>query len=587
MKLAVVLCLVATPAVALATPPADPSMTFFVTSKGASGSASLGGLTGADRRCQQLAVAAGAGRHTWRAYLSAAPDASGAAVDARDRIGRGPWTNARGVMIARDLDELHSDRSRLDRRTALDERGAEVPGDQHDVLTGSDDQGRLAFSDAGFPATCANWTSSGDGIARIGHADRFDAASWGNKRFTRWSGSWASEHFTTGCDAKRLADTGGSGRFYCFAADPAPPAPAPAPAPAPPPPAPPGGFSFRRGLNVNHWLGDNLPASMLPDSLYGAAWFDDEDVRWIAERGFDHLRIAVNGARWITASGDLDEAALAPFDRALAQAKARGMGIVLEMKGLPGYRSALRGEAIPDAASPYTDEATQGDAAYLWWLVARRYASEGDALRFELLGGPRAKEARDIVAFNRRCLAAIRRASPTRIVYLAPREPSPDLAVEVDLPDPYTALTFHFWEPDVFAFQADPTWPVVQFPGRVPDLSKFTKGTEARAGHADDEGARQFSRTELTVALLDARIDRLARRAHAVAGRREVYIGAWGVYQRADDDSARRYIRAVQTALERNGLSWAIYDYHSGCAVRDSAGKPTRVMEALRLPSRR
>lgn len=564
MKLAFLLCLVATPALA------DGSMTFFVTSKGAPGGANLGGLTGADRRCQQLAAAAGAGVHTWRAYLSTAPDGATPAVDARDRIGRGPWTNARGVVIARDLAELHGDRNRLDRLTALDEHGAAVPGDQHDVLTGSDDQGRLAFSEAGFPATCANWTSGGDGIARIGHADRFDAASWGNKRFTRWNGSWASEHFTTGCDATRLAATGGGGRFYCFAADPAPAIAAP--------PAPPSGFSFRHGLNVNHWLGNNLPAHMLADSLYGAAWFDEEDIRWIAARGFDHLRIAVNGARWIDARGDLDDAALDPFDRALTQAKAHGLGVVLEMTGLPGYRSALRGEAIPDAASPFTDEATQGDAAYLWWLVARRYAAEGDALRFELLGSPGAKETRDILAFNRRCLAAIRRTSPTRVVYLAPHKPDPDLAVEVELPDAYTALTVHFWEPDVFAFQAEPAWPAVHFPGRVPDLSKLPDA---------HEGARQFSRTELSVALLDARIDRFAQRARAVAGGREIYIGSWGVYHRADDDSARRYVRAVQSALERNGLSWAIYDYHSGCAVRDAAGKPTRVMDALRLPARR
>ena len=571
MKLAFVLCLVSTPALA------DSSMTFFVTSKGAPGGANLGGLAGADRRCQQLAAAAGAGSHAWRAYLSAAPDAAAPAVDARDRIGRGPWSNARAVVIARDLDELHGDRNRLDRRTALDERGAEVPGDQHDVLTGSDDHGRLAFSDAGFPATCGNWTSGGEGIARIGHADRFDAASWGNKRFKRWNGSWASEHFTIGCDAKRLADTGGSGRFYCFAADPAP-AIAPAPAPAQAQAQAPAGFSFRRGLNVNHWLGNNLPAHMRPDSLYGAAWFDEEDVRWIAEHGFDHLRVAVNGARWIDAAGDLDEAALAPFDRTLAQAKAHGLGVVLEMAGVPGYRSAVDGETIPDAASPFTDEATQGDAAYVWWLVARRYASEDDALRFEILGAPHTKETRDILAFNRRCLAAIRRTSPTRMVYLAPREPSPDLAVDVELPDAHTALTVHFWEPDVFAFQGEPDRPLVHFPGRVPDLSKFAR---------DDEGARQFSRTELSVALLDARIDRFAQRARAVAGQRDVYVGSWGVYHRADDESARRYVRAVQTAFERNGLSWAIYDYHSGCAVRDAAGQPTRVMKALRLPPRR
>jgi hypothetical protein len=564
MKLAFLLCLVAAPALA------DSSMTFFVTSKGAPGGARLGGLAGADRRCQELAAAAGAGGKTWRAYLSAAPEGGRPTVDARDRIGRGPWRNAKGVVIARDLDELHSDRSRLDRRTALDERGAPVPGEEHDVLTGSDVAGRLAFSDAGFPATCGNWTSGGDGVARVGHADGFHAASWGNQRFPRWHGSWTSEHFTIGCDARRLAETGGGGRIYCFAAD-----PVAAPAIVPPATV---RVSFARGLNVNHWLGDNLPPSMLPDALYGAAWFDEEDVRWIAERGFDHLRISVNGARWIDAKGDLDEAALAPFERALGWAKAHGLGVVLEMHGLPGFRSALRGEKIADAASPFTDEATQGDAAYLWWLVARRFAGEGEALRFELLGGPRAEAPAQILAFNRRCLAAIRRISPTRVVYLAPREPNLELAAEVELPDPYTALTVHLWEPDVFAFQYLEERPLVRFPGRVPDLGAFAK---------DDEGARQFSKTELTPAQVDARIDRLAQRARAAAGTHEIYIGAWGVYRRADDASARRWVRTVQAALERNRLSWALYDYHTGCAVRDAAGKPTRVMEALALPRSR
>jgi hypothetical protein len=552
MKLALITSTLAALSGAALAQPAP--MSFFVTSKGLPGGANLGGLAGADRHCQALAAAAGAGGRTWRAYLSAGPDGKRAAVDARDRIGAGPWVNARGALVARDVDELHGGLVRLDRHTALDERGAPVPGEEHDVLTGSDADGRLAFTKDGLPATCGDWTRGGDGAARIGHADRFEAASHGNKRFPRWQGSWVSEHTTIGCDARRLAETGGGGRFYCFAVEGSPGA-------APPiATTPPSGATFRRGLNVNHWLGDNLPAHMLADSLYAAAWFDEEDVRWIAGRGFDHLRIAVNGAVWITPQGDLDEAALAPFDRALAHARAHGLGVVLEMTGLPGYRSALRGEQIPDAASPFTDEATQGDAAYLWWLVARRYAAEGDALRFELVGGPRAEETAHILAFNRRALAAIRRVSPTRVVYLAPREPSPDRVAEVELPDPYTAPTVYFWDPEAFAFQADRKLPLVRFPGRVD-------------GQPVD------------AALIDARVERFARRARAAAGAREVYVGSWGVYHRADDDSARRYVRAVQAALERHGLAWAIYDYHTGCAVRGEDGKPTRVLEALTLPT--
>lgn len=563
--LGAILLLLSTPAHA-----ADPAMTFFVTSRGGRAGANLGGLAGADRLCQQLAVAAGAGGKTWRAYLSTSPGADKPAIHARDRIGPGPWVNARGRVIARDLDQLHSDANALDRHTALTERGTEVPGDQHDVLTGSDDQGRLAFSKSGVPATCANWTSAGGGIARIGHADRLDASSWGNKRFPRWSGSWSSEHYTVGCGARSLADTGGGGRLYCFAAGSARTAAAP---------ARPSSATFRRGLIVNHWLGDNLPPRMLANSHYGAAWFDEEDVAWIAAQGFDHLRIRVNGGLWLTKQGDLDEAALAPFDRALAHARAHGLGVVLAMDGLPGFRSTERGAPPPaGAASPFTDEATRGDAAYLWWAVARRYAREGDALRFELLNSPGAAEPEHMRAFNRLCLRAVRRVSPTRVVYLTSHDMSLDAAVTVELSDPHTALAVDFWEPEVFSFQADEKRPRVQFPGRVPDLTAFGK---------EDEGARLFSNTMVDGALIDARLDAFAARARRHAGAREIYVAGIGVYKRADDASARRYLRAVQSALERNRLAWALYDYHTGCAVRDERGQPTRVLEALDLARRR
>jgi hypothetical protein len=557
-----VLVLVATPAFAAVAP----ETTFFVTSRGGPTGANFGGLAGADRHCQQLASAAGMGARTWRAYLSTAPTTNEAVVHARDRIGAGPWFNAKGKLVARDLEELHSDRNALDRHTMLTELGTPVAGEHHDILTGSDAEGRLAFTPAGAPATCGNWTHASSGSARIGHSDRLDAASWGNKRFPRWSGSWVSEHDTIGCDAKRLADTGGGGQLYCFAAG-APRATAV--------PAAGTKVTFRRGLIVNHWLGDNLPPDMLANAHYGATWFDDEDVAWIAAKGFDHLRIVVNGGVWLTKRGDLDEQALAPFDRLIVQAKRHGLGVVLVMHGLPGFRSTIRGAPAPaDAASPFTDGPTRGDAAYLWWQTARRYWREGDTLRFELLRSPDAADATQMRAFNDACLAAVRRVSPTRLVYLTSHDMSLDAATTVLLPDAYTALAVDFWEPDVFAFQADQKRPLVTFPGQVPDLAPFTK---------PDDPARTFSNTQIDAALVTTRLDAFAARARKHAGPHEIYVASMGVYRRADDASARRYLRAVQAAVERNGLGWALYDYHTGCAVRDERGRPTRVLDALEL----
>jgi hypothetical protein len=192
-------------------------MTFFVTSAGPGHGADLGGLAGADAHCQQLAEAVGAGDHTWRAYLSTQATDSAAAVDARDRIGEGPWTNAAGVDIAQDLAELHGD-NRLDKASALDERGEMVNGrgdtpNRHDILTGSQPDG-TAFP-AGEDRTCGNWTLSGaEGAAMVGHHDRMGLRDDAPSR------SWNSSHPTRGgCSQAALQGTGGDGLFYCFAAD--------------------------------------------------------------------------------------------------------------------------------------------------------------------------------------------------------------------------------------------------------------------------------------------------------------------------------------------------------------------------------
>jgi hypothetical protein len=198
-------------------PPQSPNMTFFITSTGLGKGADLGGLEGADRHCQALAQAAGAGGKTWHAYLSTQGDG---AVNARDRIGKGPWQNFKGEVIAQSVDELHGDNNKLGMPISLTERGTMVAGvgytpNYHDVLTGSQMDGR-AFA-AGEDRTCKNWTSSTQGAAMLGHADRKglrdDAAS------KSWNSSHPSRGPEGGCSQNDLRSTGGAGLFYCFAAN--------------------------------------------------------------------------------------------------------------------------------------------------------------------------------------------------------------------------------------------------------------------------------------------------------------------------------------------------------------------------------
>lgn len=193
---------------------ADAKMSFFVTSEGSGKGGDLGGLAGADKHCQTLADAAGAGKRTWRAYLSTSPAAGAPAVNARDRIGKGPWYNAKGVMIARNIDELHRENN-LTKETALTEKGEVVNGrgdtpNQHDILTGSDTMG-MAFP-AGNDATCSNWTSGASGgSAQVGHHDR---RGLDEKQPAK---SWNHSHPSRGCSMDALRSSGGNGRFYCFA----------------------------------------------------------------------------------------------------------------------------------------------------------------------------------------------------------------------------------------------------------------------------------------------------------------------------------------------------------------------------------
>jgi hypothetical protein len=192
-------------------------MSFFVTSTNPGRGANFGGLAGADAHCQALATQAGAGNRTWRAYLStSSSEGAGATVHARERIGRGPWFNARGEMIAANLDELHGN-NRLSKQTALTERGQMVSGrgdavNLHDILTGTMPDGRAAVGVTN-DTTCRNWTSGADGGAIVGHHDRVGLRDDAPSR------SWNSSHVTRGCNLEALRGTGGGGLLYCFAAN--------------------------------------------------------------------------------------------------------------------------------------------------------------------------------------------------------------------------------------------------------------------------------------------------------------------------------------------------------------------------------
>lgn len=194
---------------------AAPEMSFFITSVGSGKGADLGGLAGADRHCQTLAAAVGAGKKTWRAYLSATAEGGQPAVNARDRIGKGPWYSVEGRLIARNVDELHTVNA-INRLVAKNEKGGIVNGrgdrpNQHDILTGSTPEGRA--STAQGDTTCGNWTKSGAGAAIVGHHDR------AGLRDDEASRSWNSSHPSRACDQDSLVATGGAGLFYCFAAN--------------------------------------------------------------------------------------------------------------------------------------------------------------------------------------------------------------------------------------------------------------------------------------------------------------------------------------------------------------------------------
>ncbi|UCU96485.1 hypothetical protein [Hydrogenophaga taeniospiralis] len=213
---AVLLLPMAVLGVSLSTPAVSQNaMSFFLTSANPGQGADLGGLAGADAYCEKLAAAVNAGGKNWRAYLSATASGGSPAVNARDRIGRGPWHNAKGALVAASVDELHGT-NMLNKQTALTEKGEVISGrgdtvNMHDILTGTAPDGRVAM--ASSDTTCGNWSQSGAGSAVVGHHDRMGLDDSAPAK------SWNASHGTRGCGMDALKATGGAGLFYCFAAN--------------------------------------------------------------------------------------------------------------------------------------------------------------------------------------------------------------------------------------------------------------------------------------------------------------------------------------------------------------------------------
>ena len=339
-------------------------------------------------------------------------------------------------------------------------------------------------------------------------------------------------------------------------------------------PAPPAsaGQTFKRGVNISHWLAQNRD-----DRPYGAAWFSEEDVKWIADAGFDHLRIPVDARLWMREDGSLNESVLEPFDKACAWAQRHTLGVILDMHTLPGANFSSKGRD----STLFTDNSLMKQAVRFWGEVAAHYASAGPWLRFELINEPVAEKNAQLNRAQVRLLAAIRKTNPKRVVYLTSNQWSkirtlPDL----ELPDdPNIALTVHFYDPFPFTHQRTdwteykPSMPQVDFPGVIPDLSELLP-----PGHSRLELSNQPISAERSV---DPEFKILADWAKKNAPDLEVHIGEFGAYSSATSKSIHNYYAAVVTAAERHGFGWCAWDYQGGFAVRAPDGSATAAMHGI------
>lgn len=331
-------------------------------------------------------------------------------------------------------------------------------------------------------------------------------------------------------------------------------------------------YTYKRGVNISHWLSQNF------DTPYAAPWFGQKDVVWIAHHGFDHVRLAVDIRECLKPDGTLDDAKLQPIHDTIAWAKPLGLGVVLDAHFLPGadFNSGGQDKRV------YTDLALQDKVAALWADLARRFATEGPWLRFEILNEPVAEKNADLNPFMAHMLKAIRETNPTRMVYVTSNRWSVFATVpDVVLPDdPNIALTIHNYEPLIFTHQRaswvnfDDKLPAVHFPGTVPDY----------APHMTKPGHHSFGQPgdPLTVAQVDEAFAKVAAWVAAHRPGLEVYVGEFGVYEPADAQSKKTWLQTIVHNCESRGWGWAVWEYEGGFGVRDEkTGAPTNVLDGL------
>jgi endoglucanase len=329
-------------------------------------------------------------------------------------------------------------------------------------------------------------------------------------------------------------------------------------------------YTFKRGVNIALWLSQNFA-----ETPYGAPWFTEADIDWIANHGFDHVRLPVDFRLCLAPDGSLDAAKVRPIDDTIRWARAHGIGVVLDAHFLPGADF----NSVGGDSRGYTDMKIQEQAEHVWRLMARRFSGEGSYLRFEILNEPVAAENRQLNPFMARMLAAIRESNPTRIVYVTSNRWSSFHTVpDVVLPDdPNIALTIHTYEPLIFTHQGAP-WADLQglsgvpFPGVVPDVKGFEGVFKAKGVRAGDP---------LTVEQIEASFASVSAWVAAHRPGLEVYVGEFGVYEPADPASKRRWISAVRSNAESRGWGWAVWEYADTFAVRRHDGTGTAILEGL------
>ena len=336
-----------------------------------------------------------------------------------------------------------------------------------------------------------------------------------------------------------------------------------------------GAATFKRGVNIDNWLSQNDPSKP-----YGAPWFTEQDVAWIAHQGFDHIRFPIDMRIWFKPDGSLDESKVAPFDRALSWVRKYKLGAILDAHFIEG---ANFNTGKDSDLRVFTDPVLMRKAEAMWRTLARRYAGEGDYLRFELINEPKAETNAELNVYSMNMLAVIRRVSPTRFVYFPVNKWNtiPNLP-DVELPanDPNVGVTIHFYEPMIFTHQRAP-WafpggarmPAVPFPGRVPDMQGFVPPGSA---------ALQHSGEELTVAKdIGDRFATAVRWSQGPGKGREVLLGEFGVYYAADPQSTINWVRAVRQECERDGFGWCVWGYRSVFPVRLKDGSPAPMLKGL------